>query len=102
MILPFQMVGMIILGVSGGIFGKVIDGSLSKARLSIEAAILGAFLTLVYDLLTNFGAAVLFGQAFVPILIFGMFFSITHICWNTFLLGIGFVVLFRIIKRFQV
>lgn len=101
-ILPFQMVGMIIFGVAGGIFRRVIDDSFSKVRLSAEAAILGAFLTLVYDLITNFGAVILFGQAFVPILIFGMVFSITHICWNTFLLGIGFVATFRIIKRFQV
>jgi len=101
-ILPFQVVGMIFFGVAGGMFGRVIDDGFSKVRLSVEAAILGVFLTFAYDLITNFGAAILFGQAFVPILIMGMVLSITHICWNTFLLGIGFVATFRIIKRFQV
>ena len=101
MILPFQMAGMSLFGLAGGIFGKLINRGISKTRLSVEAAILGAFFTLMYDLITNFGFAILYGLAFIPILIFGMTFSIVHICCNTLLLGIGFAPLFRIIKNFQ-
>ena len=100
-ILPFQMVGMALFGVAGGVFGKLIDKDVSGMRLSVEAAVLGALLTLIYDLITNFGFAMLYGLAFIPILIFGMTFSIIHICCNTLLLGVGFVPLFRIIKNFQ-
>lgn len=54
--LPFQIAGMLIVGVAGGLYGKTKQGIYTVAS-SIEVAVLGAFLTLLYDLITNFGVA---------------------------------------------
>jgi hypothetical protein len=54
---PFQMLGMGIIGIVGGFFKIAKEG---KAGFYAEAAILGAFLTLVYQLILNVGYAVFY------------------------------------------
>ena len=100
-ILPFQIVGMSLFGVVGGIYGRFVDEGSDRKRLGLEAAAIGVLLTLTYDLLTNFGFAVLYGLAFLPILIFGAPFSVIHICCNSLLLAIGFPPLFKAIRNFK-
>jgi len=92
--MPFQMVGMGIIGLVGGLYGKTIQkGEIVSKRNIIEAVILGAFLTLIYDILTNFGFAVQLSLftgaslwlAFVGVLITGAVFAFIHVASNVFL-----------------
>jgi hypothetical protein len=106
MIMPFQMAGMFIVGVAGGIFRKY-GTPKSYASLYIEAAILGAFLTLVYDIITNIGVAVLSALAGTPFIIalissftLGALFSLIHIGSNMFIFGFLFIPLLNSLKTF--
>jgi hypothetical protein len=106
MIMPFQMAGMAIIGVAGGFYRKYKSGE-SSARLCIEAAILGAFLTLTYDIITNSGVAALALMSGIPIIpafittfITGIFFAIIHIISNTILFGFTFIPLSNVLQRF--
>jgi hypothetical protein len=90
-ILPFQIIGMTSIGVAGGLYSKMAKFSLSKGGF-IETAILGAFLTFIYDVVTNVGTAVSisglpFPQALILVLITGAVPSVIHVGWNTVLFG---------------
>jgi hypothetical protein len=55
--LPFQVTGMVVVAIAGGLYRRTKNG-LYYAMSCIEVAILGAFLALVYDVITNFEVAV--------------------------------------------
>jgi len=97
-IMPFQMLGMALMGSAGGAYRKLIgnDFSISKS-LNFESACLAAFLTLIYDIITNAGYAVLFNLEIVIVLIAGVWFSIIHIISNTVLFWAAFHRLIKII-----
>jgi len=106
MIMPFQMAGMAIIGVAGGFYRRYKSGE-SPGRLFVEAAILGAFLTLTYDIITNSGVAVLALTSGIPIIpafittfITGMAFAIIHIISNTILFGFTFIPLSNVLQKF--
>lgn len=97
LILPFQIVGMIVIGVAGALYGHLSGGKHGAASF-LEVAILGAFLTVIYDFVTNFAIAVpsiLAGQPFlatlVPVLISGAMFSAIHVVSNAILFFVAFV-----------
>jgi len=96
--LPFQVVGMSIIGWVGGVYGKTLKKEVS-AGLFIEAAVLGSFLTLVYDLITNVGVALLAEKAIVGVLIFGAAFSLLHVASNTVLFGFATVPVVNAIRK---
>ena len=92
--MPFQMAGMGLIGFVGGLYGKAIgSGDIIRGRNVAEGMVLGAFLTLLYDILTNFGFAVqitLFTgiplwAAFVGALITGAVFASIHVLSNILL-----------------
>ena len=105
LMLPFQVTGMVIVGIGGGLYGRTRDG-LYDARSCIETAVLGAFLTLVYDIITNFGVAVsymLIGMpillAFINAIISGALFSVLHVVSNTAVFGLIFFPLTNILQK---
>lgn len=107
LIMPFQMAGMFIIGVAGGIFGR---SEIRKSYVSLysEAAILGAFLTLLYDIITNIGVAVLSALAGTPLTValitafaMGAFFSLIHITSNLFIFGLLLIPLSNSMKNFM-
>jgi len=105
LMLPFQVVGMVIVGIGGGLYGRA-RGGLYDAKSCIEAAILGAFLTLVYDIITNFGVAVshmLVGMpitlAFITAIVSGALFSVIHIVSNTAVFGLTFFPLTNTLQK---
>jgi len=105
LMLPFQVTGMVIVGIGGGLYGRTKNG-LYDAMSCIETAILGAFLTLVYDVITNFGVAVsymLIGMpillAFVSALISGALFSVIHIVSNAAVFGLIFLPLTNTLQK---
>ncbi len=97
LLLPFQVIGMATVGVGGGLYRRSRGGSYD-ANSYAETAVLGAFLTLGYDVITNFGFAItlmLMGQpiflAFISALMSGAVFSVVHVVSNAVLFGAAFV-----------
>ncbi|MDI6904297.1 MAG: ECF transporter S component [Candidatus Bathyarchaeia archaeon] len=93
--MPFQMVGMAITGILGGVYKSHISERDNSARFCIEAAILGAFSALIFDLITNAGVSfsyILAGMdpilALLTAVAYGTFFSIIHISSNTTVFGV--------------
>ena len=66
--MPFQIAGMALVGLAGGLYRTYLQ-SCNSAKFYIEVAVLGAFLTVLYDLITNFGVA------------------LSHDCWNASYFG---------------
>jgi len=85
-IMPLQMLGMALIGFSGGLFTKLGNGSV--VRLYVEVAVIGAFLTIIYDAITTIGFAIMYSVPLVPTLITGVAFSFIHIVYNTVLFGL--------------
>jgi len=98
MIMPFQMAGMFIIGVTGGVYKRYVAGE-SSGRLCVEAAVLGAFLTLIYDVITNSGTAMLTGIPIILTFFMGITMSFIHICSNTAFFGFAFTPLLRTLQR---
>lgn len=106
LMMPFQVAGMIIVGVIGALYGKSKKGEYTLSS-SGEAAVLGAFLTLVYDVITNFGVAISFmlaGTPLYPALVSAMIpavpFSIVHVASNALTFLLAFFPLNRALRGF--
>jgi len=104
--LPFQITGMVIVGVVGELYGRTKKGEYTLSSC-IEAAVLGAFLTLVYDVVTNIGVAVsymLLGMpalpAFISAIVFGVPFSLIHVVSNFFVFSLAFFPLTKALQEF--
>jgi hypothetical protein len=105
LMIPFQIVGMAITGIAGG-FYKRYTVKMSHARFSIEVAILGAALTLLYDIITNVGVAVTYvlsgiswNIALILAISSGALFSLIHVASNVVLFGSGFVPLLKALQK---
>jgi hypothetical protein len=95
--IPFQMAGMIIAGCLGGAYRKFTPNMNFSARFSLETAVLGAIIALVYDLVTNLGYGmqlVLTGEslslALFTAIAIGAFYSLLHIISNSVVFGVLF------------
>ncbi len=93
--LPFQIVGMAMTGILGGFYRKRMPEQSGSASFCLEAAIMGAFSALIYDLVTNVGvgfsfflAGTNFALAMLTAIAYGVFFSIVHISSNVAVFGI--------------
>jgi hypothetical protein len=96
--IPFQMVGMIIAAVFGGIYGRFTRNIRFGTNFFLETAVLGAFIALVYDLITNLGVGVqliLTGEnsylALFTAVAIGSFYSLVHIVSNSVVFGVLFL-----------
>jgi lipid-A-disaccharide synthase-like uncharacterized protein len=98
-IMPFQMAGMAIVGIAGGVYKKYRVEE-TPPGLFIEAAVLGAFLTLIYDIITNGGVAIQAQSAFLPVFLFGIPMSILHVVSNLALFGFAFAPLSKVMSNF--
>jgi len=105
LMLPFQVTGMVIVGIGGGLYRRTRSG-LYDVESCVETAVLGAFLTLVYDIITNFGIAVsymLLGMpillAFINAVISGALFSVIHVVSNTAVFGLSFFPLTNALQK---
>ena len=98
-IMPFQMLGMALMGLAGGIYRKFLGEIKSSRILNLEVACLAAFLTLIYDIITNVGFAVLFNIDIIVALIGGIWFMVVHVVSNTILFGSCFSSLMKIVSN---
>jgi len=96
LLMPFQMLGMATIGLAGGVFRRISckDNTL---KWCMESAVLGASLTLLYDITTNVGFAIMFNIPIIVSIITGIVFSFTHICCNAILFSILVTPLLKII-----
>ena len=104
--LPFQITGMVIVGIVGGLYGKTKRGTYALSSCG-ETAVLGAFLTLIYDVITNFGVAVsymLLGMpaipAFISTIVSGAPFSLVHVISNFFVFLAAFFPLTKVLHEY--
>ena len=95
--IPFQVAGMIVAGGLGGAYRKFTPKMNFSARFSLETAVLGAFVALIYDLITNLGYSmqlVLTGEslslAFFTAIAIGAFYFLLHIISNSVVFGVLF------------
>lgn len=103
--MPFQMVGMSLIGLAGGVYRKYAQ-SYSTSAFFVEASILGAILTVVYDLITNLGVALSYmvigmdpTLAITAAIAYGAPFSLIHIFSNNFVFGVAFSPLVRALNH---
>jgi len=104
--MPFQIAGMAVVGLAGGLYKKYLR-DYSSAKSFIEVAVLGAFLTVLYDLVTNFGVALSYmivgmppDLAVITALAYGTPFSLIHVFSNIFVFGLVFIPLINAIKLY--
>jgi hypothetical protein len=94
--MPFQMLGMSMTGLAGGLYQRYMQ-SYSAAKFCVEVSIIGAFLTVLYDLVTNFGVALSFmivgmhpTLAVTTAIAYGAPFSLIHVGSNIAVFGVAF------------
>jgi hypothetical protein len=102
--MPFQMLGMSVAGLAGGLYQRYMQ-SYSTAKFCVEVSIVGAFLTVLYDLVTNFGVALSFmltgmhpTLAVATAVAYGAPFSLIHVGSNIAVFGIAFFPLVKAIN----
>lgn len=108
LILPFQMVGMAIVGFLGGVYRRFVHEQADPKRFCTETAILGAVVALIYDLVTNLGVGFQFflsgtnlALAMLSAVAYGAFFSIVHIVSNTVVFGVLTLPSIKTVSRFM-
>jgi len=81
-----QVIGMGTIGMAGDLLKRT---SPARARLGLYSMAFGAVLTLIYDIITNYGVAVSIGRWRNPaaILLAGVPFSAIHVVTNTVIFG---------------
>jgi uncharacterized membrane protein len=105
LVMPFQIVGMALVGLAGGLYRKYSQNYNSSAKFYLEVAVLGAFLAVVYDLITNFGVALsmMVGMhpalAVITALAYGAPFSLIHVFSNVAVFGIAFIPLIKALNN---
>lgn len=77
-----QVIGWIFIAVTGVIMGRQKERSWSRKRIA-ELAMVGAFLTLFFDLTTTLAYSWFFGVPFVLAIIAGLPFTMVHVVSNS-------------------
>lgn len=81
-----QLIGFILFGLAGALFGKSILHSKNRLVSVTLCTAIGVMFTFIYDLLTNAAFAVTIGP-FWPTIIGGIGFSLWHIVSNGLIFG---------------
>lgn len=107
--IPFQIVGMMIAGVLGGVYKRFTRDITFSANFFLETAVLGAFIALIYDLITNFGVGaqlIWTGEdpslALFTAVALGSFYSLVHIISNSVVFGVLFLPFTNALKSLKV
>lgn len=104
--MPFQMLGMSIVGLAGGLYRRHL-WNYNSAKFCAESAVFGAFLTVIYDFITNVGVAVplmLSGVNLIWAIIItvacGAPFSLIHTCSSIAVFGVAFFPMVKALNHF--
>jgi len=103
-VMPYQMAGMALIGLTGGVYRRVLGKNPAEVKnppkiLSLEVSFLAAFLTLVYDVITNIGWALPYGVPIIVALVQGAWFTVIHVVSNIVFFGSAFFILVRVISN---
>jgi len=103
-VMPYQMAGMALIGFMGGVYRRVLGKKPVEITdppriLNLEVSFLAAFLTLVYDVITNIGWALPYGVPIIVALIQGAWFTVVHVASNIVFFGSAFFILVRVISN---
>jgi hypothetical protein len=102
-VMPYQMAGMALIGFMGGVYRRVLGKNPEITDppriLNLEVSFLAAFLTLVYDVITNIGWALPYGVPIIVALIQGAWFTVVHVASNIVFFGSAFFILVRVISN---
>lgn len=97
-IMPFQIIGMALIGFAGGVYRKLLGRNFAVERqLKLEVCFLASFLTLIYDVITNVSFAVQFNLNLIVALFAGAWPAVIHNISNVTLFGGVFFPLTEII-----
>jgi len=104
--MPFQMLGMGIVGLAGGLYRRHL-WNYNSAKFCAKSSVLGAFLTVIYDFITNVGVAmplILCGMnptwAIITTVAWGAPFSLIHTYSNIAVFGVAFFPLVKALNHF--
>src|SRR5271157_116219 len=108
--IPFQMAGMMIPGVLVGMYRRYTHDLSFSARFFSEIAILGAFIALIYDIITNMGFFLyliyLGGQnpslALITTMAMGAPLSLLHVVSNSMVFGTLFLPLMNALSNLRI
>jgi predicted membrane protein len=96
--IPFQIVGMIMAAVLGSVYRRFTRDIGFSKNFFVATAVLGAFIALIYDLITNFGVGVQLifagedpSLAFLTSIAYGSFYSLLHIVSSSLVFGVLFL-----------
>jgi hypothetical protein len=79
---------MMLIGVVGGVLARFSERTeMVSRRKALMMGAAGLYLTVIYDLVTNFGFALSFGLPYEIALIYGLYFMIIHVSTNTLFFG---------------
>jgi len=105
LLMPFQMMGMAIAGVVGGVYRRYLPNP-TETWFFVEAGVLGAFIAFIYDVITNIGVTfsfVIAGTspllALFSALAWGAPFSLIHVASNTVVFGAIFLPLMKALNN---
>jgi hypothetical protein len=74
---------MVLIGIAGGVFAKFYSRTDPSRTTALKMGIVGANLTLIFDLVTNYGWAMVQGLPYEIVLVFGLPFMVVHMVSNT-------------------
>jgi hypothetical protein len=106
-LLGSQVAAFAMVGLAGASIGPLILVSKRRWIASLAGGVVGCFLTLLYDLLTNVGAffSITGNEAssgFVKFVAAGMLFTAMHVAWNTALFSVVLVPVLSVLTGFRV
>jgi len=109
LIMPFQVVGMALAGVLGGVYKMLFPGRLNSKGFCLETAVMGALVAFIYDLITNLGVGLQFllsgmdpALALLLPIAYGSFFSLVHVLSNVVVFGALYLPFADALNRFNV
>ncbi|MHA2378328.1 MAG: hypothetical protein ACXADO_01770 [Candidatus Thorarchaeota archaeon] len=86
-ILVTQIIAWLYIVAAGAVMGSGSPLKRTKVPRSWQLAVAGLFLTLFFDLLTNFGYALAFGLPYWVTILTGLPFMVVHVVSNTVIFG---------------
>lgn len=95
-----QIFGFLLFGLAGGVLRPTILKNYDAAKTTKLLVIIGALLTIYYDLSTNIVFAVIFGP-FWPVLISGLGFGLIHFVSNSIIFGLSGTIVYKVWRRIE-
>lgn len=94
-----QLIGWLYMVVAGGLMGYGEPGQSAKALSRAELLVAGAFLTAIFDMVTNIGWALISNQSYYIVILVGLPFMVAHVVSNALIFALVVERIEPIIRR---